>query len=280
MKTEHPIRTLCAALDVSASGYYTWQARRATPGPRAAEDQQLAAQIRTLHTASRQTYGSPRIQAALRQQGHRHGRNRLARLMRAQGLCGRQQRRYRVRTTDSDHPHPIAPNRLADAPAPTGPNQVWVADITYLPTGQGWLYLAAVLDLYSRKIVGWALSPRLDTELVLHALAMALTHRHPPAGLIFHSDRGVQYASTAFGAALARAGLLPSMSRRGNCYDNAAMESFWSTLKLELIYRYEFATHAQIRAAVFDYIEAFYNRQRTHSALAYLSPSAFEAQNH
>jgi len=280
MKTEHPIRTLCEALDVSASGYYAWQARRATPGPRAAEDQKLVGEIRTLHTASRQTYGSPRIQAALRQQGHRHGRNRLARLMREQGLCGRQQGRYRVRTTDSQHDQPIAPNRLAQAPAPTGPNQVWVADITYLPTGQGWLYLAAVLDLYSRKIVGWALSPRLDTELVLQALAMALTHRHPPAGLVFHSDRGVQYASTAFRAALDRAGLLPSMSRRANCYDNAAMESFWSTLKLELIYRQEFATHAQIRAAVFDYIEAFYNRQRAHSALAYLSPTAFETQKH
>jgi transposase InsO family protein len=267
-------------LDVSASGYYAWQTRRATPGPRAAEDQKLAKEIRTLHTASRQTYGSPRIQAALRQQGQRHGRNRLARLMRAQGLCGRQKGRYRVRTTDSQHDQPIAPNRLAAAPAPTGPNQVWVADITYLPTGQGWLYLAAVLDRFSRKLVGWALSPRLDTDLVLQALAMALTHRHPPAGLLFHSDRDVQYASAAFRDALACAGLLPSMSRRGNCYDNAAMESFWSTLKLELIYRRQFATHAQIRAAVFDYIEAFYNRQRAHSALGYLSPTAFETQNH
>ena len=278
MKAEHPIRTLCEALEVSASGFYAWQTGLTCPGPRALEDQTLAKEIRILHTSSRQTYGSPRLQDALRHQGRRHGRNRLARLMRQQGLCGRQKGRYRVRTTDSQHDLPIAPNRLAAAPPPTGPNQVWLADITYLPTAQGWLYLAAILDRFSRKIVGWALSPRLDTDLVLQALAMALTHRRPPAGLLFHSDRGVQYASAAFRNALAGAHLLPSMSRRGNCYDNAAMESFWSTLKLELIYRHHFATHAQVRAAVFDYIETFYNRQRAHSALGYLSPTTFESQ--
>lgn len=175
--------------------------------------------------------------------------------------------------------HPIAPNRLAEAPAPTAPNQIWVADITYIETREGWLYLAGVLDLYSRKIVGWAMSEWIDTPLVLGALNMALQHRQPTAQLLFHSDRGVQYASGDFREALARANLLPSMSRKGNCYDNAFMESFWSTLKLELVYRRDFTTHSQARAAIFDYIEAFYNRQRRHSALDFLSPADFETKN-
>jgi transposase InsO family protein len=199
--------------------------------------------------------------------------------MKQKGLCGRQKGRYRVRTTDSHHDHPIAPNRLAEAPSPTAPNQIWVADITYIPTQAGWLYLAAILDLYSRKIVGWAMGLTIDAALVLRALAMALAHRQPPANLLFHSDRGVQYAAGDFRAALALAHLVPSMSRRGNCYDNATMESFWSTLKLELIYRRDFATHHQARAEIFDYIEAFYNRQRLHSALDFLSPAQFELKN-
>ena len=269
MKHEHSIQTLCRHLEVSASGYYDWLRRRSAPGPRALEDQSLAREIERIHARSRQTYGSPRVAQELRQQGRCHGRNRIARLMRQKRLCGRQKGRYRIRTTDSNHDQPIAPNRLAAAPAATAPDQIWLADITYIATQEGWLYLAAILDRYSRKIVGWAMSERIDTALVLQALRMALLHRHPQTQLLFHSDRGIQYASGDYRRALGRAGLLASMSRRGNCYDNAAMESFWSTLKLELVYRRCFATRNQARAQIFDYIETFYNRQRAHSALNY-----------
>lgn len=279
MKAEHSIRCLCANLAVSTSGYYDWQKRRRSAPPRTVANQTLTQQIQAIHEQSRQTYGSPRLQAELRRQGARHGRNRIARLMRQAGLCGRQKARYRVRTTDSNHDQPIAPNHLAQAPKPTAPNQLWVSDITYIQTGQGWLYLAAVLDLYSRKIVGWAMSERIDTSLVLQALNMALLHRQPPANLLLHSDRGVQYASADYRQALTQAGLLPSMSRRANCYDNATMESFWSTLKLELVYRRSFTTRAEAHAQIFDYIEAFYNRRRTHSALQHLSPVDFELKN-
>jgi len=277
MKAEHPVPVLCATLEVSPSGYYAWRKRRACPGPRARENQALAQTVIALHVHSRHTYGSPRIVMALRHQGRRHGRNRVARLLRLAGLCGRQRRRYRPRTTDSNHSEPVAPNRLALAPQPTGPNQLWAGDITYIATRQGWLYLAAVLDLHSRKIVGWAMSERIDTALVLQALRMALVQRGQPAGVLFHSDRGVQYASQAFRHALAQAQLTPSMSRKGNCYDNAAVESFWSTLKLELVYRSEFLSHAHARAQLFDYLEVFYNRQRAHSALDYHSPVDFES---
>jgi transposase InsO family protein len=279
MKADYPILSLCANLQVSPSGYYDWQKRRTTPGPRALENQTLAKQIQVIHIQSRQTYGSPRIVAALRKQGSRHGRNRIARLMRQADLCGRQKARYRMRTTDSRHDQPIAPNRLAQAPKATAPNQLGVADITYIETQEGWLFLAAILDLYSRKIVGWAMSERMDTALVLKALAMALLHRNPPVNLLLHSDRGVQYASAHYRRALNQAGLVASMSSKANCYDNAIMESFWSTLKLELIYRRSFATHNQARTEIFDYIECFYNRQRSHSALDYHSPFDFELKN-
>jgi transposase InsO family protein len=186
-------------------------------------------------------------------------------------------------TTESNHDEPIAPNRLAQMPSPTGPNQVWVADITYVRTAQDWLYLAAIMDLFSRRIVGWAVGPRVDTALVMAAWNMAQLHRQPPEGLVFHSDRGVQYASMAYRQALEAAQAIASMSRKGNCYDNAAMEAFWSSLKLELIYRQPakgFPTHDQARATIFDYIEVFYNRQRLHSSLGYQTPAAFEcAQN-
>lgn len=279
MKTDHSILTLCLHLEVSPSGYYAWQQRRACPGPRTAQDQALATEIKQIHARSRQTYGSPRVEDALRKKGRCHGRNRIARLMKEQGLYGRQQASYRPQTTDSNHDQPVAPNRLLEAPKATAPNQLWVADITYIETAEGWLYLAAILDLYSRKIVGWAMSERIDTVLILKALAMALLHRSPPANLLFHSDRGVQYASANYRQALDQAGLIPSMSRRGNCYDNATMESFWSTLKLELVYRSTFTTRAQARAQIFDYIESFYNRQRAHSALCYHSPVDFELLN-
>ena len=279
MKLDYPILSLCANLQVSPSGYYDWQKRRAAPGPRAVQNQALVKQIKTIHVKSRETYGSPRIAEALRKQGCHHGRNRIARLMRIEGLFGRQKGPYRVQTTDSKHDQPIAPNRLAQSSKATAPNQIWVGDITYIETQEGWLYLAAILDLYSRKIVGWAMSERIDTSLVLKALAMALLHRQPPVNLLFHSDRGVQYASADYRRALDQAGLVASMSRKANCYDNATMESFWSTLKLELVYRTDFTTRTQARRQIFDYIESFYNRQRTHSALDFQSPVDFELQN-
>ena len=278
MKDQHPIGLLCQTFAVSKSGYYHWQARQRQPAPRQAQDRLLCEQILRIHQQSRQTYGAPRIQASLRQAGHHHGRNRIGRLMRAQKICGRQRRPYRAVTTDSQHDQPIAPNRLADLPAPKRPNEIWVADITYLQTKQGWIYLAAILDLYSRRIVGWALSQRIDTALVLRAWEMARLHRQPPAGLVFHSDRGIQYASLEYRSALAMAAVIASMSRKANCYDNAVMEAFWSTLKLELIYRAEvFGSSAHAQQELFDYIEVFYNRQRLHSALGYQNPAAFEA---
>jgi transposase InsO family protein len=274
MKEEHSIMALCLALEVSPSGYYDWQQSKTSA--RRLEDEQLKEKIERIHRHSRQTYGAPRIQMHLRQQGQRHGRNRIARLMRQQGICGRQNKRYRLRTTDSQHDEPIAPNRLATAPTATRPNQIWAADITYVGTAQGWVYLAAIVDLYSRRVVGWAVSQQINTALVLSALNMALCHRQPPAGLIFHSDRGVQYASLEYRRALEMAQLLASMSRKANCYDNAMMEAFWSTLKLELIYRRGFENETQVRQALFEYIEVFYNRHRLHSALGYRTPAGFE----
>ena len=276
MKAEHPIGALCKAFEVSPSGYYDWKYRQSHPCQRARQDQQLKEQIAQMHQDSRQTYGAPRIQISLRRSGHRHGRNRIGRLMREQQICGRQHRRFRPVTTDSKHDQPVAPNRLAHSSAPGRLDEVWVADITYIATAQGWLYLAGILDLYSRRIVGWAMSARIDTALVLAAWKMALSHRQPPARLVFHSDRGVQYASKEYRQALAGAGAVASMSRKANCYDNAVMEAFWSTLKVEWVYRQSWATHEQARHGLFDYIEIFYNRQRLHSALGYQSPAGFE----
>jgi len=190
MKTEHPIRSMCEAFEVSTSGYYDWVTRSRQPGPRAQENVLLVAQITQIHLASRKTYGSPRIQQALVKAGRSHSRNRIARLMRQQGLCGRVKGRFRVQTTDSNHDQPIAPNRLAQLPAPNAPNQIWVGDITYIHTDEGWLYLAGIMDFYSRRIVGWAMDQNIDTQLILAAWNMALTHRQPPPELVFHSDRG------------------------------------------------------------------------------------------
>ena len=275
MKDEHSLAARCAAFGVSRPGYYRW--KEAEPGARARADAQLSEAIRAVHGEHRGVYGSPRMLRALRARGQRHGRKRIARLMKAAGLRGKCPRRFAPCTTQSGHAEPIAPNRLAAEPKPTAPNQVWVSDITYVRTAEGWLYVAAILDLYSRRIVGWASGASLAAALVLSALAMALRHRHPPAGLLYHSDRGVQYACGDFRAALAEACLVASMSRKGNCYDNAAMESFWSSFKRESIDSI-YPTREDGTAAAFDYIETFYNRVRLHSALGYQSPVDFENQ--
>lgn len=275
MSHEHSIKAMCEVLEVSRSGYYQW--RSAEPSVRALRNEAIKEKIASVHAASRSTYGSPRVTAALREQGEPVGRNRVARLMKEAGLQGRQARRYRVRTTDSRHNEPIAPNLLAKAPAPTKPDEAWATDITYVETGEGWLYLAGVLDLYSRRLIGWAMGSSLETSLPLAALHMALRRRRPGKGVLHHSDRGCQYASAAYRAALSDHGCIASMSRRGNCYDNAAMESFWSTLKHELVYRRPFASRSEATTAIFEYIEAFYNRSRLHSSLGFKSPLAFES---
>jgi putative transposase len=275
MSDDYPVKSLCEVLKVSRSGYYQW--RTVPNSVRARQEALMQERIAQIHRASRGTYGSPRVAAVLRKEGHSIGRHRVARLMRETGLQGRQRRRYRVRTTDSNHDQPVAPNRLKVADRPTRIDEVWVSDITYVPTQEGWLYLAGVLDLYSRRLIGWAMGSGLETALPLAALLMALRHRRPPAGVVHHSDRGCQYASSVYRSALAANGCVASMSRRGNCYDNAAMEAFWSTLKHELVYRRDFRTRAEATTAIFDYIESFYNRVRLHSALGYQSPLDYEA---
>jgi len=277
MSNEYSIRELCAAFEVTVSGYHAWDGR--LPGPRAQANAALLPLITQAHQESRQTYGSPRVTRWLHERGHRCGRMRVARLMKANGLSPRPRRRFRpLRLTDSGHDFPVAPNLLAHRMPTLQPDAVWVADITYVPTLEGWLYVAGVLDRCTRRCVGWAMSPSLETSLPLAALDMALTQRKPPTGLVHHSDRGVQYASAAYRQRLAQAGVVPSMSRKGNCYDNAMMESFWSTLKRELVHRCCFATRAQARAAIFEWIEVFYNRARFHSALGYQSPVDFETK--
>jgi putative transposase len=272
---EHHLNTLCATLGVSRSGYYDWVGR--APSERAQANATLRASIRERHAASLGTYGSHRIKRDLDRLGPPVVHNRIARLMREAQLQGRSRRRFRVRTNDSNHAEPIAPNLLAQSPAPTKPNQAWVTDITYIETDEGWLYLAGVLDLFSRRLIGWAMGSSLATALPLAALLMALRQRQPAPGLIHHSDRGVQYASGDYRACLVEHGVKASMSRTGNCYDNATMESFWSTLKHELVYRRRFATRQEAMTAIFAFIEGFYNRRRLHSSLGYLSPLDFES---
>jgi len=269
---EYPVRVLCRVLGLARSGYYAWQQRPVSA--RTLQDRQITTQIQTIFQASRQTYGSPRVHAELQAQGVPCARKRVARLMRQAVLVARGRRR-RVRTTNSQHALPVAPNRLAQSFTADAPNRVWVADITYLPTGEGWLYLAVVLDLYARRVVGWSMQASLERGLVVAALQDACRRRRPPPGLLHHSDRGSQYASADYQAVLRAAHMTPSMSRTGNCWDNAVMESFFATLKAELPTTV-FASHAAARQAVFDYIERFYNRQRRHSTLAYLSPVAYE----
>lgn len=271
---QYPVTLLCQTLQVTRSGYYAWRQR--PESRRAQEDQRLLAEIRTLQTASKHTYGSPRIHAALRQQGETCGRHRVARVMRAHDLVGKARHKFRVTTTESDHELPVAANVLDRQFTPTAPNQVWVSDITYVPTSEGWLYLAAVMDLYARRIVGWAMSARIDRTLVIAALTDALQRRHPAPGVLHHSDRGSQYASADYQALLAQQGMIPSMSRKGNCWDNAPMESFFRSLKVEWLHHQTFRTRAEARQAIFTFIEVWYNRQRLHSTLGYRSPEQYE----
>jgi transposase InsO family protein len=278
MKGRLPVRGLCALLTVSPSGYYRWAVPR--PSPRRCEDEKLKPQILAAHVRSRKNYGAPRVVQELRAQGVALSKRRCTRLMKELGIRGKKRGPRRPRTTDSRYTQRIAPNRLGSAPKPRARDQAWMTDITYLETGQGWLYLAAILDVWSRRVVGWSCGPTLHVNLVLTALQRALHTRRPPRGLLHHSDRGCQYASDDYLAALAVAGCEPSMSRAGNCYDNAAMESFWSTLKTEFASTVP-ATRREAELAVFDYIETFYNPVRRHSSLGYLSPVAFErTSNH
>ena len=276
---ELAVATMCRVLQVSRSGYYDWLGR--PKSRRRARQEQLTEQIRRAHADSRQLYGSPRVAAELKGRGVRVCENTVARYMRAAGLASRARKRFVVRTTDARHEHPVAANKLGrrfDAGDWPEPNQAWCTDVTCVWTGQqGWLYLAAVMDLCSRRIVGWAMADHLRAELCLEALGMALEQRRPTEGLLHHSDRGVQYACEAYQSLLEERGITCSMSRTGNCYDNAAMESFFSTLKREEVYQRTYATHAEARAAIFEYIEVFYNRQRRHSALDYKTPVEFEA---
>jgi len=271
----HPVRDLCRLLDVPRSTYYAW--RRRTPGRRAREDAALSREIKRIHKDHRGVYGSRRVLNALKQQGRLIGRRRTARLMKEQGLQGAQKRRWRPRTTQRDPQATAFPNRL-DSIEVARPNQAWAADITYIPTRDGWLYLAAAMDLCSRRITGWALGERMPADLVVEAFRRAAARQSPPPGLIHHSDRGGQYTSREFAKTLASHKALGSMGRTGTCYDNAAMESFWASLKTELIGRRVFESLEQARLEIFDYIETFYNTRRLHSALGYKSPADYETQ--
>ena len=274
-RADYPLRLMCRVLAVSPSGFYAWQRR--PPSARQGQDTRLRVTIAALHRQSRQTYGTPRIHRDLRAAGERVAKKRIARLLREQGLAGTPPRRFQV-TTDSRHDQPVAPNHLARQFQVAQLNRVWVTDVTYVATWAGWLYLAVVLDLASRRIVGWALSARLDRHLVLTALDRALARRRPPPGLLHHSDRGSVYASGDYQARLAAVGVVPSMSRRGDCWDNAVVESFFATLKRELLARHRWPTRAAASQAIAAYIDEWYNLQRRHSTLSDLSPVAYEAR--
>jgi putative transposase len=276
LSAQYPIARLCAAFEVSRSGYYASINKKKKPGSRAKENCRLVRDIRRLHEDNRCVYGSPRMARALRNEGWSCGENRVARLMRAQGIRALQKRRFRPRTTIVDPHRKPAPNRLKQIKAPATPDRVWVADITYIPTRQGWLYLALVMDLCSRRIVGWQLDNHLKETLVTEALKRALKTRRPPRGLMHHSDRGCQYTSSAHRRLLKDWNISASMSAAGYCYDNAAMESCIASLKTELLHNGPFITWQEAHHRIFDYIETFYNRRRLHSALKYQSPVDFE----
>jgi len=276
-RANHAVARLCQVIGASVSGFYAWL--RAIPAVqnRAEAEAELRGHIGRIFTARRRVYGAPRVHAELRRGGRRHSRRRVARLMREMGLAARRGRRPRPRTTDSRHALPVAPNLLARDFAAVRPDTVWLADISYLPTDEGWLYLAAIKDMATREIVGWSMADHLRAGLCVDALVMALQRCRPPEGLIHHSDRGVQYASGPYCQVLERHGIKPSMSRKGNCLDNAPMESFFASLKKEHVHPARFRSRAEAKAAVFEYIEVFYNRQRLHSALGYRTPAEARA---
>ena len=268
---------LCDLLGVARSGYYAWA--QTVESKQELMNRELSERITEMFNRHKGRYGSPRVTAALQREGHPCNHKRVERIMRQTGLQARSRKRWRPRTTDSQHTHPIAQNLLLERTAPKAINEVWVQDITYLPTAEGWLYLAGVLDLYSRRLIGWSMRESLETELPLAALDMALETRQHPAAVIHHSDRGCQYASQAYRQILQSNELVPSMSRKGNCYDNATMESFWSSIKTELLQEgLERKTRAEVRLVVFEYVEAYYNRERLHSSLGFKSPVEFENQ--
>ena len=271
----YPIRLMCRALAVSAAGYYAWRAR--PESARSIHTRTLLSAIRVIHQESRETYGSPSIWDVLVKQGHRIGEHRVARLMRQNGLRAKTVKKWRA-TTQSNHRLPVAKNTLNRQFAVEHPNRVWAGDLTYVWTTEGWLYLAVILDLYSRRVIGWAMGHRLTVELAEHALRMALTNRQPTAGLLHHSDRGSQYAATSYQRLLNEHGITISMSRTGNCWDNACVESFFGTLKRELVYHRHYATREDATRDIFEYIAVFYNRKRRHSTLAYHSPAEYEAR--
>jgi len=272
-RSEHGVEKMCQVLEVTRSGYYAW--RKRPLGGRRREDERLLAAVKRVYGQNKGNYGSPRVTKQLHAEGIRCGKNRVARLMKANGLQATAKRKFKV-TTDSRHDYPIAPNLLNRDFTAARPNQVWVTDITYIPTLEGWLYLAVVMDLYSRQIVGWAMDRTLTRELVIRALRQAIGRRKPPQGLIHHSDRGCQYASLEYQSLLKEYGFLSSMSRKGDCYDNACIESFFHTLKVELIHRERYWTRVQARQSIFSYIEGYYNRVRLHSTLGYMSPYDYE----
>lgn len=274
--TEWPTGRLCATLGVSRSGRHASQHRQ--PSQRSLADRRLTTRIQVIHAESRKAYGSPRIHADLLAHGEQISRKRVARLMRGVGICLRPTARF-VTTTDSDHDLPSAPNLLQQDFSAAGPNQRWVTDITYVATDEGWLFVAGIINLYARRLVGWAMQARMDTTLILAALTMAISQRRPAPGLIHHSDRGSHYASHLYRHTLTNHGLVASMSRRACCYDNAAMESFWRTLKVELIYQRHFHTRDEAKQAIFEYIEVFYNQIRRHSSIGYVSPMDFEQRH-
>lgn len=270
-----PVRVICRVLKVARSGFYAWLKRK--PSRRQIHQEKLLEKIKAKHLENRELYGSPRVHRALLIDGEVVCRNTVARLMRQAKIRAKTKRRFVPRTTDSAHRQPVADNLLQRDFGASEPNRKWVADITYVPTDEGWLFCAAVLDCFSRRIVGWAMGEGMPTDLVADALKMALGQRQPSKQLIHHSDRGSQYASDEFQQLLIANKITVSMSGRGDCYDNAMMESFWATLKTELIYQAHYATREQAKQSIFEYIEAFYNRKRLHSSLGYLSPESFEA---
>ena len=272
-KAHFPIAFMCRTLEVSRSGFYAWVNR--PESPRARENRVLAAEVAAIHHESRDTYGSPRVQVELRERGRRVCRHRIARLMRDEGLRSKRRRRF-VKTTDSAHHHPIAPNVLDRNFTPEAPNTAWAGDITYVSTMEGWLFLAVVIDLFSRRVIGWAMGPKIDRQLALDALLMAASRRPGATGVLHHTDQGSQYVSDDYQRALADLGLFCSMSRRGNCWDNAVVESFFGTLKTEFIHHERFQTRVEAKAKIFDFIETFYNRRRRHSAIGNLSPVDYE----